>query len=59
MMPLFEPLSVQDVIVLEADWPRFFCAAAYENDPDYINITLTSFVAETPEMATVRLHLYY
>ena len=37
----------------EADWPRFFCVAYYEGEPDYINILLTSFVAETAAAAEV------
>ena len=43
----------QDVIVLEADWPRFFCVAYYESEPDYINILLSSFVTETAAIAEV------
>jgi hypothetical protein len=44
---------MQDVLVPEADLPRFFCIAYYENDRDFVNVSLMSFVTQTTEVAEV------
>lgn len=41
----------EEVIVAEADIPRFFCIAYYEEERDMINVSFMSFVAASADVA--------